>query len=632
MYAGWGQIAANLACVALQDANKKILETLEVNSEVLDNIHEHFMNLVFKRGMKIHSFQEAKGIAGMKGLDGKVVDDFSSKLGLPRELETVESIDANHMQMARYCSKDEHGYRAISGVLKSFVRQKLDGKGTSPARPADVSSPDVLFMVPFSRDNFFVGREDIIAKISEKRKQAASRNHTRIALVGLGGIGKSQIAIEYAYRIQQVEPQTLVVWIHASNLTRFKQGYRNIVDKIPIPGREDPKADILQLVCAWLSDRRNGQWLMILDNADDDSIFFAADEDSIGTAQISDITSHTRPLESFLPQTPNGMILITSRNRIAAINLAGACGSIVQVEPMDEEDALALLDTRVPFSESSKADARALVQALERIPLAITHAAAYIDTRATMTTISGYLELFRESEANQVRLLGKKVLEDLRRDHSIRHAVIATLQISFTQIQKTEQSAADLLALMSMFDRQGVPISLLQNNTSQLDFDDALAPLLSFSLVRAEIGKQSLEMHRLVQLSMKSWLKADEQLNKWIKESIKVLTAAFPSGDYKTWADCQVLLPHAREAISHVTGDEEDVLNQAKIALSTGWYLYLRGEYKTAEKVVRMSVEVSEKVLGLEHPDTLTSISNLGSVLERQGKYEEAKKMNRRAR
>ena len=72
MYAGWGQIAANLARVALQDANKKILETLEVNGEVLDNIHENFMNLVFKGGMKIHSFHEAKGIAGMKGLDGKV--------------------------------------------------------------------------------------------------------------------------------------------------------------------------------------------------------------------------------------------------------------------------------------------------------------------------------------------------------------------------------------------------------------------------------------------------------------------------------------------------------------------------------------------------------------------------------
>ena len=76
-----------------------------------------------------------------------------------------------------------------------------------------------------------------------------------------------------------------------------------------------------------------------------------------------------------------------------------------------------------------------------------------------------------------------------------------------------------------------------------------------------------------------------------------------------------------------VTGDEEDVLNQAEIAFSTSWYLCLRSEYKTAEKVVRMSVKAREKVLGPEHPDTLTSVSNLGSVLERQGKYEEDEAM-----
>ncbi|KAF2195868.1 hypothetical protein K469DRAFT_20131 [Zopfia rhizophila CBS 207.26] len=230
-----------------------------------------------------------------------------------------------------------------------------------------------------------------------------------------------------------------------------------------------------------------------------------------------------------------------------------------------------------------------------------------------------------------MRLLGKKGLQDFRRDHSIRHAVIATWQISFTQIQKTEQSAADLLALMSMFDKQGIPMSLLPNNTSQLDFNDAMAPLLSFSLVRAEIGKQSFEMHRLVQLSMRTWLEADKQLSKWIKESIRVLAAAFPSGDYKTWADCQVLIPHAREAISYVTGDEDDMLNKAKIALGIGWYLYLRGEYKAVERVVRMPVEARQKILGAEHPDTLTSVSHLGLALKSQGKYEEAEAMHQRA-
>jgi hypothetical protein len=71
-YAGWGQIASNIAHLVLQDSNKKIIETLEANNEVLDNIHEEFMTTVLKGGIKIHSFQEARGISGMKGLDEKV--------------------------------------------------------------------------------------------------------------------------------------------------------------------------------------------------------------------------------------------------------------------------------------------------------------------------------------------------------------------------------------------------------------------------------------------------------------------------------------------------------------------------------------------------------------------------------
>ncbi|GJN84268.1 hypothetical protein PLIIFM63780_007824 [Purpureocillium lilacinum] len=116
--AGWGEIAANLARLALQDSNKRLLETLEVSSEILDNIHEEFKTIVHKSGIKIHSFQEAQGVSGMKGLDNKVVDDFSSKLDLPRELETVESINANHRQMTKCGNRSDPQYRAILGVLK----------------------------------------------------------------------------------------------------------------------------------------------------------------------------------------------------------------------------------------------------------------------------------------------------------------------------------------------------------------------------------------------------------------------------------------------------------------------------------------------------------------------------------
>lgn len=138
-YAGWGEIASNLARLALQDSHKKIIETLEVNSEVLDNIHEEFKSVVHESGTRIHSFQEARGLSGMKGLHGKVVDDFSSKLDLPRPLETVESIDANHIQMVRCSSKEDARYRAISGVLKQYIRKEILHENAIASQEASVT-------------------------------------------------------------------------------------------------------------------------------------------------------------------------------------------------------------------------------------------------------------------------------------------------------------------------------------------------------------------------------------------------------------------------------------------------------------------------------------------------------------
>ena len=383
-----------------------------------------------------------------------------------------------------------------------------------------------------------------------------------------------------------------------------------------IPGREDTKADVLQLVYDWLSDRRNGQWLMILDNVDDDGVFFGNDPDG-------------RPHEGFLPNKAQGAILITSRDKTAATNLVGPHGHNVEVKPMGEEDALALLRTRVPFGETSRAEATTLVHALDRIPLAITHAAAYIKMRAT--TISTYIELFRESQANQVHLLSKNEWKDIQRDSSIRQPVIATWNLSFQHIQNTELAAANLLALMSMFDRQEIPRWLLQGTTSQLDFDDALAPLLRFSLVRVEVGQQAFAMHRLVQLSMRTWLKAEKKLHRWVKESIEAVSVTFPSGDYDTWEKCKVLLPHLKEVASHATEDRGGLQRQATSMLRAGWYLFLRGEYTAAEWFCRSSLEIRERLLGREHRDTLTSVNNLGLVLESQGKYKEAEVMHRRA-
>lgn len=348
---------------------------------------------------------------------------------------------------------------------------------------------------------------------------------------------------------------------------------------------------------------------MVLDNADDHNVLF-----------------------DDLPQTSNGFILITSRDKLTARNLVGSYGNVILVEPMSVDDALVLLRAQIHVDQSSENEAAVLVKTLEGIPLAITQAGAYIASRTPRITVSTYLELFQESESNQEHLLKYDDAEDLRRDMSIRRPVITTWQISFNQIRHTTPAATDLLALMSMFDRQGIPEDLVNRRKNRLAFEDTVAPLMSFSLIRTEIGGQSFEMHRLIQLSIREWLNKQGQFHRWVKQGRQVMEEAFPSGNYETWTTCQMLLPHVKEVMQLKLGsDKDDLLNATGIANRCGWYLHLQGKYEEAEAMHRRALTIREKVLRADHPDTLTSVNNLGGALHGQGKYEEAEAMHRRA-
>jgi tetratricopeptide (TPR) repeat protein len=110
-----------------------------------------------------------------------------------------------------------------------------------------------------------------------------------------------------------------------------------------------------------------------------------------------------------------------------------------------------------------------------------------------------------------------------------------------------------------------------------------------------------------------------------------MLAEVFPSGKYETWAECRQLLPHSQKVLGYNQEEKEAALNRAKVAKNTGWYLFHMGEYAAAADFTRDAMLARERLLGVEHPDTLTSVSQLGSVLSRQGKYEEAEAMHRRA-
>jgi hypothetical protein len=118
--------------------------------------------------------------------------------------------------------------------------------------------------------------------------------------------------------------------------------------------------------------------------------------------------------------------------------------------------------------------------------------------------------------------------------------------------------------------------------------------------VRVEINQRSFEMLRLVQLPIRTWLTAKNQLDRLKTEPIRVLVEVFLSGYYKTCGNCQLLLLHSNEVLSHAVDKQDTMLKQAKIAYSTGWYLLREGENVAVERVRSIAVEAWEEMLGLD--------------------------------
>ena len=334
---------------------------------------------------------------------------------------------------------------------------------------------------------------------------------------------------------------------------------------------------------------------------------------------------------------------------------------------MEEEDAKTLLRKRLPDDKSSENDTIALVEILERIPLAITQAAAYISTRKTRMTIAKYLAHAQQDEEILLKDTG-----DLRRDPGMPNSVLVTWQISFDQIKKQFPPAAELLSLMSVLDRQGIPEFLLCKGDNRLVFEDALAPLNDFALITSEDDGECFGMHRLVQLATRAWLHVHGEITKWEKEAVELLSESFPTGDHENWKICVALLPHAEAVLTYQYSEQRYSLQQTKVLYNTAWYLsaqgkydlalgrskevlntYRRflneedlnvihsldltagilskqGKYEEAEAMSRRTLALEEKISGIEHPDTLTSMNDLALVLDGQGKYEEAETMNRR--
>ena len=306
---------------------------------------------------------------------------------------------------------------------------------------------------------------------------------------------------------------------------------------------------------------------------------------------------------------------------------------------MDKAHALALFEKKLGTDDTE--GAIELVTTLEFMPLAIVQAAAYISQRAPRCSVQQHLEEFRKSDSKRTSLLNYEGGQ-LRRDWEAKNSIITTWQISFDYIFRTRPSAADLLSLMSFFDRQGIPEALLHNRTklgngqqdqrrhsrnSDTDsddneddesqssvsdeFEDDILVLRNFSFIFANADTATFEMHRLVQLAMRKWLEANGQLEKWKQQFIRNLCAKFPTGKFENWVTCQALFPHAKSAAVQRPEEQNSrsLLKWASLLYKAAWYDWEKGNGAEAEKLSVEAMNTMMKLLGEEHQETLNCMT-----------------------
>ena len=394
--------------------------------------------------------------------------------------------------------------------------------------------------------------------------------------------------------------------------------------KLDLPGWDDASIDILQLVSDWLSNHLREPWLLVFDSADDKDLFMS------NPLPLGD--ERTPSLLYCLPQAPHGSTLITTRDKRVAADISSD-DVLIEILPMTESEAKELLSKRLRRKNSGLNDLNSdeLCKALEYLPLAITQAAAFITKNES--TVDRYLELFHVSDSEMQNLLSKDSHDKRRniRDLNIANSVIRAWKVTFDQIIQQDTRASEILSLMAVLDGQRVPEMLLSRfRTNQTEFLESVGTLKAFSFISEEIGAATFMMHRLVQISTQKWLAIRGEIAKWQEMALEVVTELFPldSDDIKKWKTCEALLPHVKVVLQYTYGSNKCLLKkQAEIKHKVSSYNYLAGQWDDAYQQALQAYEIRRRILGSEHPLTLTSMYIHARCLFNRSEYEAADSM-----
>jgi len=457
-------------------------------------------------------------------------------------------------------------------------------------RPASNSKGlPTIWNVPHQRNPRFTGRKELLAAV--KKVLAHKGKALKIAvLYGLGGVGKTQIAVHHACKGEK--DYSLVWWLRAEGPATLKLDYAELAKELRLPF-EPNSPELVPAVKRWLVEANQG-WLLVFDNAE----------------KLED-------LKEYLPQA-NGAVIITSRNQIWR-----SLAEPMKVGELPPDEAADFLVKRT--GDKDRDAALRLAEELGSLPLALEQAGAYIE--ACGSCCAKYLELFRTSHKE---LLKKNKPLDYP------DTVATTWKISFELLRKECPAATEMMELCAFLAPEAIPFDLFTEHPDRLPeslrdavkdplkWNDAIAALKRFSL--AEVGHDSLSFHRLVQLVVRNDMRP-AQRKREVAAAVALIDEAydFELNDLETWPKATQLLPHGLAVADHSHVDQMYDEPAVHLLNELGLHLKMLAQFSEAKTLFERAQDVAEKVYGPEHPVVPIRLNNLGAVLRDLGDLKGAK-------